>query len=127
MSTKPPLDPFTALANDVTQTSAEPDLQTTGELNRYETERIRGEISKINAELEQTRQNTQERKKYAQRIFWMVSIWLVIILIMIVAVGLRWLVLSDTIVLGLIGSTTINVTAFFLSVTKYLFPNQAAS
>ncbi len=102
-------------------------MQTTGELNRYETERIRGEISKINAELEQTRQNTQERKKYAQRIFWMVSIWLVIILIMIVAVGLRWLVLSDTIVLGLIGSTTINVTAFFLSVTKYLFPNQAAS
>ncbi len=40
---------------------------------------------------------------------------------------LKWLVLSDTIVLGLIGSTTINVTAFFLSVTKYLFPNQPGS
>lgn len=112
-----PLTPIIGIRQDINQTQSEGNIQTSSELDTYN-------IARLTAELDQMRQNTQERKKYAQRIFWMVSTWLIIILLMIVAVGLRGLILSDAVVLGLIGSTTINVTAFFLSVTKYLFPNQ---
>lgn len=109
--------PIVGIRQDINLTQSVGSVQTSSELDTYN-------IARLTAELEQMRQNTQERKKYAQRIFWMVSTWLIVILLMIVAVGIGWLTLSDAVVLGLIGSTTINVTAFFLSVTKYLFPNQ---
>ncbi|MEA5425833.1 MULTISPECIES: hypothetical protein [Arcicella] len=69
-------------------------------------------------------QDISERKKFAKWIFFMVVGWLISIVAIIVFVGLKLLLLSDSIILGLIGSTTINVTAFFLAVTKYLFPSK---
>lgn len=69
-------------------------------------------------------QDIGERKKYAKWIFWMVCGWLIVILGIIIAVGLSGLKLTDTVIVSLITSTTINITAFFLAVTKYLFPNK---
>lgn len=68
-------------------------------------------------------QDIRERKKFAQWIFWMVVGWLISIIAIVILVGFKILVLSDAIVLGLIGSTTVNITTFFLVVTKYLFPS----
>ena len=69
-------------------------------------------------------QDIQERKKFAKWIYWMVVGWLIIILGIIICTGLECLKISDAVILGLIGSTTVNVTAFFVIVTKYLFPNK---
>ncbi|WP_266368822.1 hypothetical protein [Tellurirhabdus rosea] len=70
-------------------------------------------------------QDTQERKRFAQWIFWMVVGWLVVILGIIIAEGLHLLDIPQAVTLGLIGSTTVNVTAFFVIVTKYLFPGKS--
>lgn len=95
-------------------------------------DRAEAEIAKLEIEarrlaVESTAQDLAARKKFAEWIFWMVVVWLGIILAIVLAVGIGWLYtapfhLSDAVVLGLIGSTTINVTAFFLVVTKDLFP-----
>ena len=71
-----------------------------------------------------TYQDIRERKKFAKWIFWMVVGWLVVILGIIICTGRGLLQLSDAVVLALIGSTTVNITAFFVIVTKYLFPSK---
>ena len=80
---------------------------------------------KRKAELESYRQDTQERKKYAKLIFWMVALWLAGIFAIILMVGFQSVefTLTNEVTIALITTTTINVAAFFLAVTKYLFPN----
>lgn len=68
-------------------------------------------------------QDIDERKKFAKWIFWMVVGWLVVILGIIICSGSKCLILSDAVVIALISSTTVNVTTFFVIVTKYLFPS----
>ncbi|WP_031530626.1 hypothetical protein [Dyadobacter crusticola] len=81
---------------------------------------------KNKAELESFRQDTQERKKYAKLIFWMVALWLAGIFGIILMVGFESMhfKLTNEVTIALITTTTINVAAFFLAVTKYLFPNR---
>ncbi|MBB6003993.1 hypothetical protein [Arcicella rosea] len=96
------------------------------------------------AELESMRQDTDQRKLYARLIFWMVSIWLFAIFLVIVFTGMKSFTistcgfflrhktsdytinfsLSDNVLIALITTTTINVCAFFLAVTQYLFPSK---
>lgn len=87
------------------------------EFNQYDQEERR-------ARLEGLVQDIRERKRFAQLIFFMVVGWLVVILGIIVAEGLGWLIIPESVTLALIGSTTVNVTAFFVIVTKYLFPGR---
>lgn len=70
-----------------------------------------------------TFQNIEERKRYAFLIFLMVVGWLFSIVGIIILCGLSLLNISDGVLLGLIGATTVNVTTFFVIVTKYLFPS----
>ncbi|GAB3931931.1 hypothetical protein [Larkinella terrae] len=89
----------------------------------------RNEFDQYDQEERRTRllgltQDIQERKKFAQRIFWMVVMWLFVILGIIIAEGLHLLDIPQAVTIALIGSTTINVTAFFVIVTKYLFPGK---
>jgi len=71
-------------------------------------------------------QDIKERKRYAFLIFLMVVGWLFSIVGIIIFCGLNMLEISDTVLLGLIGATTVNVTTFFVIVTKYLFPSTSA-
>lgn len=90
------------------------DLRTNSEVRDYDIEQLRAESFA---------QDIKERKKFAKWIFWMVVGWLLSIIAIIVLVGLKLIVLSDSVILALIGSTTVNITTFFLVVTKYLFPS----
>lgn len=78
------------------------------------------------ARLESYRQDTHERRTFARYIFWMVALWLLGIFAVVVCRGVKTLnfELSDTVMVALITTTTINVAAFFLAVTKYLFPSK---
>jgi len=71
-------------------------------------------------------QDIKERKRYAFLIFLMVVGWLISIVGIIIFCGLEMLKISDAVLLGLIGATTVNVTTFFVIVTKYLFPSTSA-
>ena len=74
-------------------------------------------------------QNLSERKKYAKQLFMMLSIWLAVMLVILTvnAVGQipgthLTFMMSDPVIITLITTTTANIAAFFLVVTKYLFP-----
>ena len=71
------------------------------------------------------RQDIAERKIYAKRIFVLICCWLVAAFLLLVADGIGFhFALSDSVVLAVIGSTTINVLGIFYIVTHYLFPKR---
>lgn len=95
------------------------------------------------ANLEGLTQNIRERKKYAEYIFWMVCVWLVMVIMIVclngigeiycynfldplLRTGVKYVSfnfhLSDTVIITLVTTATVNITGFFLVVTKYLFP-----
>jgi hypothetical protein len=74
--------------------------------------------------------NSAQRRMYARRTFWLTCIWITLVIIIVALNGLdvyfngikhRVLILSDTVVVTLITTTTLNVFGFFLLVMKYLF------
>lgn len=81
------------------------------------------ELRKLAEELKDLRQDRDERKSYASKLYWLVLIWLVVILFILVLQGLRKFSfqLSDVVLVTLITTTTANVAAFFLVVVQYLF------
>lgn len=88
-------------------------------------------IEKIAGQLEQ---NRGERVKYAKRTFILTCIWIGIVLLMVIASGLkilpgdkRVLELSEKILVVLITTTTINVFAFFILVMQFLFNKREMS
>ncbi|MBE9466398.1 hypothetical protein ACFP1I_24455 [Dyadobacter subterraneus] len=98
------------------------------------------------ARLEGVIQDISERKKYAARIFQLVATFLfvVVFIVWLHGIGNFYLLnpfeggflkgpdhfefsfhLSDTVIITLLTTTTANVVAFFILVTKYLFPNSS--
>jgi hypothetical protein len=77
------------------------------------------------ARIEAIKQDTTERKRYANRTFWLVCFWLGGIALTIVAQGFKaWgFYLDADIVMALIGGTTTGVVGIFLIVARYLFPS----
>ncbi|MEO6453828.1 MAG: hypothetical protein ABIN97_07155 [Ginsengibacter sp.] len=71
-------------------------------------------------------QNRQERIKYAKWTFWLTVIWILVVLAFVFfssyrPKGKKILEMSDTILITLITTTTVNVFAFFILVMKFLF------
>ena len=77
------------------------------------------------ARLEGLKQDIGERKKYANRIFWLISFWLIGLFGFIFVQGIGgafgWFRLSDNISVTLITGTTVNVLGIFIIVVRYLF------
>jgi hypothetical protein len=96
---------------------ANPDIATLSFLNAADT------IAKI----ENYNQNREERKTYAFRIYCFTCCWCVFVGIIVVLTGLGILQFSDLILTTLLGSTTVNVFAFFYLVTQYLFNKEKST
>jgi hypothetical protein len=96
------------------------------ETTEYDAAKLAAEVEKLRTEVDQAKQNLAERKSYAQKIFVMICLWLVAILSIVILTGFSaWgLKLSDSVIIALITSTTLNVAGFFLAVAKYLFPSK---
>ncbi len=67
------------------------------------------------------RQNNGERKKYARLIFLFTCLWAAMIFVILFLAGFKEVTLSDTVLVALITTTTVNFFGFFLLVVKYLF------
>lgn len=94
-----------------------PDVKTKREEEDLEREARRVEIIGSKQDLEQ-------RKEYADRIFCLVKWWLVGIFVIIIAQGVGSKLgfnLSDKVLVTLIGGTTINVLGIFAIVANYIF------
>ncbi len=72
------------------------------------------------------RQEIEERKKYARRIFVLCCFWVTAVLLLIVQQGRSQsgFHVSDSVLLAAIGSTTANIISVFVIVAKHLFPDK---
>ena len=98
-----------------------------------ELETLSNENEKLEIENQGLKQDIAERKKYAHRIFCLISTWLASVLAIIIldgfgtsGIALPWIHLSfhlsEPVVLAIVGSTTLDVLGIFYIVTNYLFP-----
>ena len=85
--------------------------------------------------LKQLQQDREERKKYADKIFRLIVIWLGFIMVLLFFQGFCNLLrtspdsqpcffLSDAVLIAAITSTTASVIALFVLVAKYLYPKR---
>jgi hypothetical protein len=84
------------------------------------------------ADLKSFNQDMAQRKDFAFRIFCLTVGWLTTVILVVLAngfgtAGLIPFQLSDPVVLGLIGSTTLNIVGVLVVVVKYLFSRSAES
>lgn len=72
------------------------------------------------------KQDRKERKRYADKIFEFVCIYLFAVALLLFLSGTKScpFMLSDTVLLMILGTTTANVIATFYFVANYLFPNK---
>ena len=109
-------------SQDVCEQPVAGDAQTIEETFSFSQEWAKAEINSYN-------QDTDERKRYAHRIFCLICTWLCGVFLILLLQGFRstqfygWFQLSQPVLLALIGSTTLNVLGVFIIVTHYLFPN----
>jgi hypothetical protein len=68
-------------------------------------------------------QDIDERKKYANQIFCLVAVWLVLMGVILLWQGFNWnhFQLSDSVLIAVVTTTTIGVVGLLLVVAKYLF------
>lgn len=75
-------------------------------------------------------QDISLRKEFAWDIFYLIVVWLCIIFVLLLLQGFGITIyshafkLSDSVVLALIGGTTVNVLGIFIIVVRYLFPHR---
>lgn len=72
--------------------------------------------------LRDSKQNREQRKEYANKIFWLVCAWLAVLTILVGMTGCGSLCLSDTVLVTLIGSASVNIIGLMVIVASYLFP-----
>jgi hypothetical protein len=91
---------------------------------RVDLERERLEIERLRTELNSLKNDITARQIYAGLTYLLVILWLGLIIWIIIATGSGWYRLSDTVLVALITTTTLNVLGLFLVVTQYLFPKK---
>lgn len=115
---------FKRLAEQLTKTSTEPDAETIEEEEDLQRQQARAVLRGLN-------QDIAERKKYAHFFFLLACSWLVAICVFLLLQGFGsvWFgrfpfKLSESVLLALIGSTTVNVLGILYVVANYLFPKR---
>lgn len=73
--------------------------------------------------LRSLKQDTDERKRYANKLFWFLVAYMVLVFIILFFHGfsLAGFHIDDTVTIALISTTTANIIAVFVFVVKYLF------
>lgn len=109
--------------------SEKPDHCTQEELDDFvrqqDLEQKRIETAIKQHELTQRTEEHSQRVGFAKKMFWLISVWLFCILLVVVAAGSNCkyfsLDLSDRVLITLLTSTTVTVLGLFVTVLKYLF------
>jgi len=72
-------------------------------------------------------QDREQRLVIGRRLFRLVIVWLVFVSTTLVLVAIRWplnFILSDTVLVALLGTTTVSVVGLLATVALYLFPKR---
>jgi uncharacterized membrane protein YdbT with pleckstrin-like domain len=109
------------LKADIETASAVPDAETKEETRSI----FQDQYDK--ATLDNFLLNQGARKKYSHRIFMITSGWLISVVGILLLVGFKKMILSDAVLIALLGTTTVNVLGFFLIVIQYLFNKEKST
>ena len=114
------LTEFLDKINEVAERQAatvQPDdtLAATAEKNHYDVEAIKQHVK----ELVETH---DLRKAYLPRLFWMIVSWLIVVVLFVLAASIKWITLSDSVLIAFITSTTVSVLGLFIVAARWLFP-----
>ena len=106
-----------------TEISETPDQKTELELKSLGSEELKARVAKLN-------QDIKLRKKYSGKLYFLVSIWLAAIFLLLLLQGFvgvhGYFALSDKVLITIIGGTTINVLGLFAIVANYIFPKESS-
>ncbi len=108
----------------------EPDQQDVSlfddEKKELDNQRLRLYNQRLEAEINDLTQDRDQRKTYANRLYWLIVGWLIVVGLIMLLHGLSPISfkLSVTVLTTLIGSTTISVLGLFVIVANYLFPKR---
>lgn len=72
-------------------------------------------------QIQRLKDDNEARKNFSQRIFTLTVMWLFFILLIVLGCAMNIIHLSDSVLIALITTSTINVLGFFTAVTLYLF------
>lgn len=92
----------------------------------HEAEKKSLAIKRLQAKIADLDQDRDQRRTYANRLFWLVAVWLVVIGLIVLLHGFSHVpfTLSGAVLTTLIGSTTVSVLGLFAIVANYLFPKR---
>lgn len=108
-----------------------PGGDTSLETQTLENEQLRVEIEKLRAELTSFNQDILQRRSFAPKLYLLTCVWLGLVTLIVLLQGFsegRWHIfrLDDSVLIALLGTTTVNVVGLFYVVAKYLFPEKSA-
>ena len=112
---------------------SDPGGDTSLETQSLEQAQLRVEVEKLRAELDSFRQDVRERKTFAPKLYALTCCWLCSVVVIILMQAFsegnsrHFFRLSDSVLIALLGTTTVNVIGLFYAVAKYLFPEKLAS
>lgn len=81
-------------------------------------------IERLNEEIEDLKQDRQQRKVFSSRIFIFMCAYMAVSLIIVFLCGLEWMKLDPAVIITLLTTTLANVIGVFNFVAKYLFHNK---
>lgn len=61
------------------------------------------------------------RKQYLPKLFWLTVAWLGVVVGFVLATSLKWITLSDSVLIAFITSTTVSVLGLFILAAQWLF------
>jgi hypothetical protein len=91
-----------------------------------EEQRLANELAR--EQLEQLKQDRDQRKLYAERILWIVVVWIISLFALLLLEGFRWYGwrgLPSNVLITLAATTTGAVIGLLIAVLRYLFPSHA--
>ncbi len=81
-------------------------------------------IERLNEEIEDLKQDRQQRKVFSSRIFIFMCAYMSVSLIIVIMDGFGWIKLEPSVIITLLTTTLANVIGVFNFVAKYLFHNK---
>ena len=97
------------------------DLQSDAELKKLQIDGLKAQVEYYRTQVDSMKADIGQREKYGKHVFGLTIVWLLIVLTIVVLQALAVFGLSESVMITLIGSTTLNIIGLLVIVLKYIF------
>lgn len=94
-----------------------------GDAEACKLELLRIEVRQREEELKQAKDDREQRREFATRIFGLLSVYLAVVglLVLLASIDRLGVSISDSVLITILGTTTANIIALFRFVARYLY------